>query len=257
MMSAQLIHDISDVAAWRAAEEGREPLSIWSRRDPTHIPFLGDYTPAGWRHALWSDFVTNPRVGYPWREDEEAYFMVDSSGFGDTSEPALTVEEFKDFVTDPDAKRPQNDYGWGIRESGEFQVVVGAYIADPTSPGNPAPDEDDVICKECYTVHDGMEECDVDGLQEHCKHESVSTTDEPEAPVFGSPVHRVSICRDCGADSRDHEYIGRCPACGDVIDYCQGHGESGDPAGFAILAAHDDDDHSECHPDGCEEAPRA
>jgi|GEM_PF-2563844 len=43
-----------------------------------------------------------------------------------------------------------------------------------------------------------------------------------------------------------------CPACGDPIDYCQGHGEIGDPAGFARLEAHDDGDHSDCHPDGCE-----
>ena len=52
----------------------------------------------------------------------------------------------------------------------------------------------------------------------------------------------------------DADY-GCCPACGDPIDYCQGHGEIGDPAGFAILMAHDDGDHSGCHPDGCEEAP--
>ena len=60
MMSAQLIKDVSDVAAYRAAEEGREPLSIWGPRDATHIPFLGDYTPVGWRRALWSDFYTTP-----------------------------------------------------------------------------------------------------------------------------------------------------------------------------------------------------
>jgi hypothetical protein len=50
------------------------------------------------------------------------------------------------------------------------------------------------------------------------------------------------------------EYISRCPACGDPIDYCQGHGASGDPTGFAILAGHDDGDHSGCHPQGCEDA---
>jgi hypothetical protein len=27
----------------------------------------------------------------------------------------------------------------------------------------------------------------------------------------------------------------RCPACGDFIDYCQGHGEIGDPEGYAII----------------------
>jgi hypothetical protein len=45
-----------------------------------------------------------------------------------------------------------------------------------------------------------------------------------------------------------------CPACGDPIDYCPGHGETGDPAGFAILQAHDIGDHAECNPAGCHEA---
>jgi len=26
-----------------------------------------------------------------------------------------------------------------------------------------------------------------------------------------------------------------CPACGNFIDYCQGHGEIGDPEGYAII----------------------
>lgn len=36
-------------------------------------------------------------------------------------------------------------------------------------------------------------------------------------------------------DFDDIEYIGRCPACGDPIDYCQGHGTIGDPRGAAKL----------------------
>ncbi len=53
----------------------------------------------------------------------------------------------------------------------------------------------------------------------------------------------------------DMEDESRCPACGDPIDYCQGHGEIGDPAGARILAAHyDEDEHGECHPDGCDHA---
>jgi hypothetical protein len=50
------------------------------------------------------------------------------------------------------------------------------------------------------------------------------------------------------------DYSARCPACGDVIDYCQGHGEIGDPAGRAILDSHDVGDHTQCHPDGCDDA---
>ena len=37
--------------------------------------------------------------------------------------------------------------------------------------------------------------------------------------------------------------IAECVACGEFIDYCQGHGEIGDPVGFAMLLAHDDGEH--------------
>jgi len=54
----------------------------------------------------------------------------------------------------------------------------------------------------------------------------------------------------------DHEaeYIAHCPACGDPIDYCQGHGIIGDPSGARILALHDDGSHVHCDPAGCDEA---
>ena len=44
-----------------------------------------------------------------------------------------------------------------------------------------------------------------------------------------------------------------CPACGEPSDYCQGHGETGDPDGHRVLTRHDEDIHDECHPDAqCE-----
>ena len=46
----------------------------------------------------------------------------------------------------------------------------------------------------------------------------------------------------------------RCPACGSPIDYCQGHGDIGDPFGAMILEAHDYGDHTQCHTDGCDVA---
>ena len=42
--------------------------------------------------------------------------------------------------------------------------------------------------------------------------------------------------------------LGPCPACGDHIDYCQGHGPMGDPQGYAVTRLHDDGVHSLCHP---------
>ena len=48
-------------------------------------------------------------------------------------------------------------------------------------------------------------------------------------------------------------YEGACPACGSQIDYCQGHGEIGDPHGARILAEHDEGFHANCNPRGCDE----
>lgn len=52
----------------------------------------------------------------------------------------------------------------------------------------------------------------------------------------------------CGCDECNEpcDCGSACPACGDTPSYCQGHGEIGDPVGAAILAAHDEDDHSRC-----------
>lgn len=219
MLGPETIRQMSDVAAYRAAEEGKKPLLIWKADDLHHLPFLGDYCPAGWRPARWSEMTFTPRN--VWRDaasgrgipsKDEVYFMVDSSGFGNTHEPALTFSEFVDYVGN------QPGFGWAIREAGEFQVVVGAYSKDADAPETGLPSEESVTCESCHTVHDPFEECD-----------------EYEEDV----------------------YEPGCPACGDPIDYCQGHGEIGDPAGFAILAAHDDGDHSGCHPDGCDEAGQA
>lgn len=44
--------------------------------------------------------------------------------------------------------------------------------------------------------------------------------------------------------------VARCPACGEFVDYCQGHGEIGDPAGALVLAMHDAGDHAQCVRDG-------
>ena len=44
----------------------------------------------------------------------------------------------------------------------------------------------------------------------------------------------------------DEYYAASCPACGEFIDYCHGHGEIGDPDGASVLASHDEGDHSRC-----------
>lgn len=52
---------------------------------------------------------------------------------------------------------------------------------------------------------------------------------------------------DFESEEDDEEYVSVCPACGEFIDYCQGHGEIGDPHGARVLEAHDDGIHDGCH----------
>ena len=193
MMGIETIRNISNVAAYRAAEDGKYPLTVVDERDVHHIPFLGDYVPAGWRKATWADVKSAPRNVWEARADEEVNFMVDSSGFGSSSEPALTFDEFAEYAL-------SSGLGWAIDQSGQFQVYVTGYIRDATSPGVPAPDVSEVECSECGAIHDDMEECDPDGLQDRCEHKNVRDEDTyPDGITFGAKVVRQTECDDCGA----------------------------------------------------------
>lgn len=55
-------------------------------------------------------------------------------------------------------------------------------------------------------------------------------------------------------DDEPTDDVERCHVCGEPNDYCQGHGETGDPRGWRIALAHDFGDHTECHAAGCEAA---
>jgi len=78
------------------------------------------------------------------------------------------------------------------------------------------------------------------------------------ATLHGPAVVIAPIPREDGpTEDGPTEDDARCIACGEFADYCQGHGAIGDPYGWAILAAHDDDDHTRCHPAACGDAPGA
>lgn len=46
---------------------------------------------------------------------------------------------------------------------------------------------------------------------------------------------RLVTSYDMDADWLAEQYVGACPVCEEPTDYCQGHGEIGDPAGHALL----------------------
>ena len=134
MLGIETIREMSNVAAYEAAQEARVPLVVEWPEDAHGLPFLGEYVPEGWRQAVWADLSpASPRVPYRQEPEEAAGFMVDSSGFGQVDEPALPYDERVALIREATSGR--SDIGWGIRVAGESQVVVQAYAEDPGSPG--------------------------------------------------------------------------------------------------------------------------
>ena len=120
-------------------------------------------------------------------------FMVDSSGFGSPGEPALTFDQLTAYIEREDRGR----FGWAIRESGQFQVVIGVYVEDPGSPGVPAPEVEP--CDYCHAIHGPMDEC------QECDHE-YRVEDIADGVVGGGAAHvYVRVCRICGEQDEDDE----------------------------------------------------
>jgi hypothetical protein len=110
MMDGASIRRMSQDAASKAAREHKTPY-IWEQDDfeepeRVHFPFIGTYVPRGW-------VMVNT-------------YFVDSSGFGDEGEPALTREQF--------LKKLQVGRGYAIIEAGQFQVYIGEFVQAPRRP---------------------------------------------------------------------------------------------------------------------------
>lgn len=76
----------------------------------------------------------------------------------------------------------------------------------------------------------------------------------PDGDCLAWVVVTVDVDPEPDTEDDETDAEARCPACGEPISYCQGHGESGDPDGFDTLRRHDDGDHTDCHQDGCDDA---
>ena len=114
MMSAEYRRTLQMEAAQEAEQAGLTPhvFATHSEVDeapPFPIPFIGDYEPEGWV-----------------KRDEH---FVDSSGFGEPGEPALTGEQFIELIHDRMREHADegNMPGWAITEVGQFQVYVGEF----------------------------------------------------------------------------------------------------------------------------------
>lgn len=111
MMSTEQIAELADEAAERAALEGLQPYVPWDAEEvrrwgadrPIPIPNLGSLRPEGWKL--------------------EEHRMADKTGWGDESEPAMTVGQLQDWVIE----HMGTSQGYAIIEEGQFQVVIGRF----------------------------------------------------------------------------------------------------------------------------------
>jgi hypothetical protein len=133
MLDYSQIKEMAQDAAERAEEEGLKPFSIHDLNlqdvPPFPFPFLGEYVPEGWEIL-------------PDENGQQQTFLCDSSGFGDDDEPALSVGQLLRKLEQ--WKQSGEDVGFGIVESGEFQIVLGLYRPDSrdfTHTGNLTNDE--------------------------------------------------------------------------------------------------------------------
>ena len=68
--------------------------------------------------------VTNILLSEDWEPTDQTWF-VDSSGFGQSGEPALNIETFRKMLYAYLLEHP--DHGLGLSGVGDFQVYVTAY----------------------------------------------------------------------------------------------------------------------------------
>ncbi len=69
--------------------------------------------------------ITDELLSDQWEEVNQDPWFVDSSGFGKASEPAITIEQFREQLLEYVREHP--DHGFGLSGVGPFQVHVSAY----------------------------------------------------------------------------------------------------------------------------------
>lgn len=110
MMSIEYIQQLAEDNGAVARHRRTEPLVVAENpmldEDLRGMPNLGDYVPEDW-------------------ELVKTHF-VDSSGFGQNGERAMTLDAFVTLVR-TEIAQPDVIFGWGLVEAGQFQVYIGQF----------------------------------------------------------------------------------------------------------------------------------
>lgn len=124
MMSIESLLYERKRAARESLRDGILPKVITRGLAVRDIPNIGDRRPRGWKLVDRATLAV-PRSVAAWKVHEAVcdapYLEVDISGWGNSSEMALTLAEFEAVV------EANPGYGWALVEVGQMQGVVACF----------------------------------------------------------------------------------------------------------------------------------
>ena len=152
MISAQQIRQFQDEAAAKAARSRKAPLALYSAdtvvNDIRRCPNLGTYVKKGWRPLQDSEDIAyvdrkvianlTPKAvrgsrswaGHRSTEPEDFRLFIDKQGWGNSDEPALTIDEAVDNLKRALQVSGEHTIGIGIVEEGQFQLYLGLFVKE-------------------------------------------------------------------------------------------------------------------------------
>ena len=112
-----------------AENKSHQPIFISKEQLEAHIvpkiPYTGAREFKRWKPAVQTDIVI-PEVIYNADSDDPVRFFVDTSGFGEEGEAALTTHQLFNIISTIEERYP-HQFGYGLSFFGEFQGWVTVY----------------------------------------------------------------------------------------------------------------------------------
>ena len=129
MMDIDTIVALNKEAGNKAKKDGIKPTTFehktLDRFDLMKIVNLGNYVPKGWKRLDVNKYVMKWELPYSHKILGKGGLFVDSSGFGQPNEPALTIDQLISLMAKLLSNKPS--LGFGIVSEGQFQITIGVF----------------------------------------------------------------------------------------------------------------------------------
>ena len=129
MMDIDTIVALNKEAGNKAKKYGIKPTTFKQKKldrfDLMEIEYLGNYVPKGWKRLDVNKYVMKWELPYSHKILDKGGVFVDSSGFGQPGEPALTIQQLISLMAKLLSNKPT--LGFGIVSTGQFQITIGVF----------------------------------------------------------------------------------------------------------------------------------